>query len=212
VITGYNTDVKHDGKVFHVQTEDKGIHNPIIETLIYVGGGQIISSKQYNYSKLVAGGKVDERAVSDLLESQHRRMLRWVSGGKFDSKGPPPFGHTIVSGRSFDEVVLEFIRSQSGSDPIEIVVEEMKPEAGRETSLRLLVRKETSNAPAAASVSITLIPAAGRTSSIFEGTAGSDGRVTGNITLPPAAAGGTLLIEAQSAGQVTSVEVPVAEV
>src|SRR5262245_21768907 len=44
VITGYNTDVKHGGKVFHVQTEDKGAKNPIIETLVYVGGGQIIAS------------------------------------------------------------------------------------------------------------------------------------------------------------------------
>ena len=38
VITGFNTDVKYRGTVYHVQTEDKGAANPLIETLIYKGG------------------------------------------------------------------------------------------------------------------------------------------------------------------------------
>ena len=38
MITGFNTDVKYKGTVFHVQTEDKGVANPIIESLIYKGG------------------------------------------------------------------------------------------------------------------------------------------------------------------------------
>jgi len=38
MITGFNTDVKHGAKVYHVQTEDKGRNNPKIETLVYVGG------------------------------------------------------------------------------------------------------------------------------------------------------------------------------
>jgi hypothetical protein len=38
VITGFNTDVKYRGVVYHVQTEDKGTQNPLIETLIYKGG------------------------------------------------------------------------------------------------------------------------------------------------------------------------------
>jgi hypothetical protein len=38
MITGFNTDVKYRGVVYHVQTEDKGTTNPLIETLIYKGG------------------------------------------------------------------------------------------------------------------------------------------------------------------------------
>jgi len=210
VITGYNTDVKHDGKVFHVQTEDKGIANPIIETLIYVGGGQIIASKQYNYVNLVVGGKCDDRAVSELLESQHRRMMRWVSGGKYDPKGPPPFGHTIVSDRSFDEVVLEFIRSQEGSDPIELVLEEVHPLPGQPAAFKILVRKETSNAPASgAQIAITLTSSAGKSAKLLAAAAGADGRLAGKVNLP-AGASGVLLFEARHGGQVASIEVPVA--
>ena len=38
MITGFNTDVKHDGSVYHVQTEARGRDNPVLESLVYVGG------------------------------------------------------------------------------------------------------------------------------------------------------------------------------
>ncbi|HZE88436.1 MAG TPA: hypothetical protein VE404_02755 [Verrucomicrobiae bacterium] len=209
MITGYNTDVKHDGKVYHVQTEDKGTQNPVIETLIYVGGGQIIASKQYNYATLISGGKCDERAVSDLLESQHRRMMRWVSGGKYDANGPPPFGHTIVSARSFDEVVLEFLKSQEGTDPIEIVVEEFLAAPGKPASIRLLVRNGATEAPVpAAQVAITFSPATGKPAKALAGASGADGRLAGKLTLPGGVPG-TLLVEARLGAQLVSVEIPV---
>src|SRR3989442_11198313 len=55
VITGYNTDIKHNERVFHVQTEDKGVDNPIIESLIYMGG-KIVASRQYCYATLLREG------------------------------------------------------------------------------------------------------------------------------------------------------------
>ena len=210
MITGYNTDVKHDGKVFHVQTEDKGAANPIIETLIYVGGGQIIASKQYNYASLVVNGKCEDRAVLELLESQHRRMMRWVSGGKYDATGPPPFGFTIVSSRSFDEVVLEFIKAQEGSDPIEILVEELNALAGQASPFRILIRTQTTYAAVPGSqVTVTLSPATGKPVKLLAAAAGADGRLAGKINLPAGSAGGILLIEARQGGQTASIEVSV---
>ena len=38
MITGFNTDIRHNDKVYHIQTEDKGLQNPYIESLVYVGG------------------------------------------------------------------------------------------------------------------------------------------------------------------------------
>ena len=52
VITGFNTDVKFRGLVYHVQTEDKGKVNPLIETLIYKGG-EILASRRLPYSELI---------------------------------------------------------------------------------------------------------------------------------------------------------------
>jgi len=83
VITGFNTDIRHGDRVFHVQTEDRGLGNPIVESLVYVGG-QILLSKRSPYSDLVAEGKVDEAAVKQLMDLQHRRIIEAIRRGRFD--------------------------------------------------------------------------------------------------------------------------------
>jgi len=55
MITGYNTDVVHDGVVYHVQTEDKGLESPIVLSLVY-SGGAILAAKRSAYDDLIAAG------------------------------------------------------------------------------------------------------------------------------------------------------------
>ncbi len=59
MVTGFNTDVEHEGRVYHVQTEDKGVGNPIIETLIYMGG-EILAARRSSYADLIAQGVRDK--------------------------------------------------------------------------------------------------------------------------------------------------------
>jgi hypothetical protein len=82
--TGYNTDVRHGEVVFHVQTEDKGISNPFIESLVYVGG-QVLASKRASYAEMIAEGKEDKDIVA-LMDHQHRTMIAAIRHGKLDSK------------------------------------------------------------------------------------------------------------------------------
>jgi hypothetical protein len=84
MITGYNTDVRHQEVVFHVQTEDKGAANPFIESLVYVGG-QVLASKRANYADLLAEGR-DEKEIVALMDHQHRTMIAAIRHGKFDAK------------------------------------------------------------------------------------------------------------------------------
>lgn len=84
MITGYNTDVRHNDVVFHVQTEDKGLSNPFIESLIYVGG-QVLASKRASYAELLASGK-EEKDILVLMDHQHRTMIAAIRHGKFDAK------------------------------------------------------------------------------------------------------------------------------
>ena len=53
MITGFNTDVKHKNRVFHIQTEDKGEGNPYVESLVYVGG-EILATKRTSYAEVVS--------------------------------------------------------------------------------------------------------------------------------------------------------------
>jgi len=84
MITGYNTDVRHNEVVFHVQTEDKGLGNPLIESLVYVGG-QVLASKRASYAELLAEGK-EEKDIVALMDHQHRTMIAAIRHGKLDAK------------------------------------------------------------------------------------------------------------------------------
>jgi hypothetical protein len=83
VITGYNTDVKHRDRVFHVQTEDRGDRHPYVESFVYAGG-EILGGKRTPYSEALRDGG-DERAVRELMEQQHRTLIAAVREGSFES-------------------------------------------------------------------------------------------------------------------------------
>ena len=74
MITGFNTDVKHRNRVFHIQTEDQGESNPYVESLVYVGG-EILATKRTSYAEVIKTGARDDHAVQDLMEQQHRTMI-----------------------------------------------------------------------------------------------------------------------------------------
>jgi len=82
VITGYNTDVEHDGVVYHVQTEDKGTGTPLILSLVYVGG-EVLASKRSRYDDLVAAG-YDEGIVAERLQRQHKLMCAAIHAGRIE--------------------------------------------------------------------------------------------------------------------------------
>ena len=108
MITGFNTDVDYDGRIFHVQTEDKGRDNPIIESLVY-SRGEIVAARNTSYEDFNASEDYSEDEVMDRMERQHQALIRDILNGKFESEGPRPFGHNIISNRSLDEVVARFL-------------------------------------------------------------------------------------------------------
>ena len=96
MITGYNTDVRHQDVVFHVQTEDKGEGNPYIESLVYVGG-QVLAARRSDYQDLLdAGG--GEKAVLAKMEKQHRAMIAAIRRGKLDGRMAELLGRSTPGG------------------------------------------------------------------------------------------------------------------
>lgn len=82
MITGFNTDVEHDGVVYHVQTEDKGINSPLILSLVYVGGA-ILASKRSPYDDLIASG-FDEHRLTERLNRQHKLICAAIHAGRIE--------------------------------------------------------------------------------------------------------------------------------
>lgn len=109
MITGFNTDVKFRGVVYHVQTEDKGVENPMIETLVYKGG-EILGSRRLPYSDVVQSHD-DEAAITKLMEDQHKGMILEVKRGRFDPEGDK----TVIEDLSLDEIVLAYLAARAPS-------------------------------------------------------------------------------------------------
>jgi hypothetical protein len=82
LITGFNTDIQHQGVTYHVQTEDKGLDSPLILSLVYVGGA-IIASKRTYYEDLVAAG-FDEEALTERLQRQHKLICAAIKAGRVE--------------------------------------------------------------------------------------------------------------------------------
>ena len=82
-VTGFNHNIKHKGKVYHVQTEDSGASNPHIITHLFVGGN-ILATKRASYADIVKSENLPE-LVRDMMEEQHKQMLRNLVNGTYDN-------------------------------------------------------------------------------------------------------------------------------
>ncbi|MET0649936.1 MAG: hypothetical protein ABW208_25285 [Pyrinomonadaceae bacterium] len=82
MITGFNTDIPHDGVTYHVQTEDKGLDTPLILSLVYVGG-HIIASKRTPYADLISKG-FDEQVLTERLQRQHKLICAAIKQGRVE--------------------------------------------------------------------------------------------------------------------------------
>ena len=134
MLVGYNTNVPYKGNLYHVQTEDSGLKNPVIVTLLYIKG-TILSSKKTSYAHLASSPDCKEK-VREIMKEQHKSMMKELIRGKYtvdeslqmtvDTSGGPveelkteikagqDAGHTEKPQppKSLDDILLDFIISK----------------------------------------------------------------------------------------------------
>ena len=78
-LLGYNHNVRHAGRLFHVQTEDSGPARPVLTTHLFIEG-TILSSQRTPYS-------IDEpeTVTQKRMQDQHKGMLKRLRDGLFDN-------------------------------------------------------------------------------------------------------------------------------
>jgi len=203
MITGFNTDVQYEGRVYHVQTEDKGLDNPVVESLVY-SGGEIVTSRRSTYGDIAGTAACTEAEILRRMESQHQTLVREILGGKFDPEGPKPFGYNIITNRSLDEVVLEFLGSTVGEEGIRLELgRHQNLVEGEPASMELRVVADSTDRPVAgAKVTIKLISTREKPRELFSGATGGDGRIEAVFDLPELqGASGAILCQADAAGR-----------
>ena len=82
-LLGYNTNVRHLGKLFHIQTEDSGVTHGHIFTHLFADGGRIIASKKTTYAEHV-GTERYPGVVKKLMRESHKAMFIALRDGLFD--------------------------------------------------------------------------------------------------------------------------------
>jgi hypothetical protein len=110
MLIGYNNDVQHRGKTFHVQTEDRGMQSKQIETQIFCSGA-ILDTRIVSYADLIEGvSSIDERnkAIKTLMQNTHRELYKRMVAGEYDHfVGLEPIGDKPAT-EALDEAAEDF--------------------------------------------------------------------------------------------------------
>lgn len=93
-VLGFNNNVRHRGRVFHIQTEDSGVKAPRIVTHLFADGGRIIKTARSEYKELLGRSDV-QQLVRQMMKEQHKAMFSALRKGELDalleaSCGPLP--------------------------------------------------------------------------------------------------------------------------
>jgi hypothetical protein len=77
---GFNSNIEVAGAVFHVQTEDRGLQHPFVDTVV-LSGGRVVYRRTVGYQDLLGIAPIDEAALAARIEQQHREILEGVRDG-----------------------------------------------------------------------------------------------------------------------------------
>lgn len=218
MLTGYNSEVEWDGVVYHVQTEDRGSGNPLIESLVYVRG-EILATRRTEYRELIEAG-ADRTAIQTLMERQHRVIVESIRQGRIDLLTEPPVGaegDTTVTrrppvatarlsasaieaarqaSRSLDEVISDWLAEQQRDERVRLqVLGADDLHFGSRVELRVRVAVAPGGAPLAGGrVKVRFVTSAAKPVELAGGESGEDGTVTLSAAIPEIEKGQALLI------------------
>src|SRR4051812_22055061 len=82
MIFGFNTDIKHEGTVYHVQSEARKAEK-LLQTQVFVRG-RCIGKRATSYAEMEQQPDFTEDHMHDMLKVQHRGMIDGIRGGKLN--------------------------------------------------------------------------------------------------------------------------------
>ena len=82
-LVGYNTNVRHKGKLYHIQTEDSGVKRPHVITQLFADGGRILASEKTSYEEHLQAENLSA-IVKALMQEQHKRVFIALRDGAYD--------------------------------------------------------------------------------------------------------------------------------
>jgi hypothetical protein len=102
MVFGFNTDVRVGKAIYHVQTEDRGPGNPVVDTTIYTQG-RVLHKRATSYKEYLNSPEFCEAGLRQRLEEQHRAIIDELRSGKLQFGAPgaaPPVTESQAAGIS----------------------------------------------------------------------------------------------------------------
>lgn len=94
-LVGYNTNVRHKGKLYHLQTEDSGVNHPHIITHLFADGGRVVASRKTNYAEFLGTDDL-QKTVKKLMQDQHKAMFIALRDGLYDEEEAPRVPQSVT--------------------------------------------------------------------------------------------------------------------
>ena len=86
MVMGFNTDIKHEGVVYHIQTEPR--KDAGIDTTVYTRGA-VIHKYKSSYQDLLDSPDFSDEKLKRRLEEQHRLIIARIGGGEIKPAAQP---------------------------------------------------------------------------------------------------------------------------
>jgi hypothetical protein len=90
MVFGHNTNITVAGMTFHVQTEDRGITNALIDTTVYCRG-RVLHRRTNSYFDLLPLDLEREKTLKLRVTDQHQGILAELRSGALQLAPPPAF-------------------------------------------------------------------------------------------------------------------------
>jgi hypothetical protein len=176
LIFGFNTDIKVGDAVYHIQTEDRGPSNPVIDSTIYARG-RILHRRANSYKELRESPEFSDALLRERLEQQHRGIIEELRTGALalDHPDAKPKTETAPAGIHV-QLLNPATWLSAGTASLEIEVSE----------------KNGSSKVSGAQVEVVLAGAKGPVQ--FGATTSAEGRATLTFPMPRLGGGGLELV------------------
>jgi len=97
MIFGFNTDIKHEETIYHVQSEAREA-DKLLQTQVFVRG-RCIGKRASSYAEQASSPEFTDKKKEDILREQHRLVLEAIRNGQleqvFDKRDTPESLATI---------------------------------------------------------------------------------------------------------------------
>lgn len=143
MIFGFNTDIKHEETIYHVQSEAREA-DKLLQTQVFVRG-RCIGKCASSYAEQASTPGFTDKSKEDILREQHRLVLEAIRNGQleqvFDKRDTPETLATIK------ELDIQWINSDSVHSEDKLAMKLRATEDGKGiTGARLTVRFARPNA------------------------------------------------------------------